>query len=368
MGKRSTNGPEAAPLSAKSHARTGTLGRSRRSHFQRWPHGRRKTRSQRASSYALYAHFRWTAGGRLRSGHRRSARQKHCRTQSPRPRRNFPGGLHRWRIFRGNNEVGELLGAEPCRIGSRERDSQVRIARLESAATVPDASAIEPQRLAAAMGWTEDQFRLLFQPLAREGKEAVWSMGDDAPPAFLSFVKRPLWDYCKQRFAQVTNPPIDPLREVHVMSLDVYLDPNIVAGSPVLDAGHLAALQSRLVAPLQRIDFTFEAAGGTDAARAALQRVREEISAAVTDNSNRSGELRAVIVLSDRAASEQRAALPAMLAVSAAWKEMVRAGAHDVPVIVESGQVIETHHIALLIAVGASAVFPYLAMELSENL
>src|ERR1700691_3724741 len=268
-------------------------------------------------------------------------------------------------IFRGNNEVSELLGAEPSRVGSRERDSQVRIARLESAATQPYKSEIEPQRLAAAMGWTEDQFRLLFQPLGREGKEAVWSMGDDAPPAFLSSVKRPLWDYCKQRFAQVTNPPIDALREVHVMSLDVYLDPNIVAGSPVLDAGHLAALQARLGTPLQRIDFTFEAADGVEAARAALERVRRDISAAVSVGAS---ERPALIVLSDRGATEQRAVLPALLALSAAWKEMVRVGAHDVPLIVESGQVIETHHIALLIAVGASAVFPYLAMELSEKL
>jgi len=268
-------------------------------------------------------------------------------------------------IFRGNNEVSELLGAEPTRAGSRERDSQARIARLESAATEPYESGVEPQRLAAAMGWTDDQFRLLFQPLGREGKEAVWSMGDDAPPAFLSSVKRPLWDYCKQRFAQVTNPPIDPLREVHVMSLDVYLDPNIVAGSPILDAGHLAALENRLGSPLRRIDFTFDVAGGVEAARAALQRLRQDISAAVTVAAT---EKPAMIVLSDRAAIEQRAALPALLAVSAAWKEMVRAGAHDVPLIVESGQVIETHHIALLIAVGASAVFPYLAMQLSESL
>ena len=264
-------------------------------------------------------------------------------------------------IFRGNNEVSELLGAEPSRIGSRDRDSEARVARLQSVPTVPCASEIDPRRLAAAMGWTEDQFRLLFQPLGREGKEAVWSMGDDAPPAFLSSVKRPLWDYCKQRFAQVTNPPIDPLREVHVMSLDVYLDSNTVAGSPVLELGHLAALQARLSRPIQRVDFTFEVAGGVAAARAALQRVRRDIVAAVATKP-------AVIILSDRQANEQRAALPALLALSAAWKEMVRAGAHDVPVIVESGQVIETHHIALLIAVGASAVFPYLAMELSENL
>jgi glutamate synthase domain-containing protein 2/glutamate synthase domain-containing protein 1/glutamate synthase domain-containing protein 3 len=268
-------------------------------------------------------------------------------------------------IFRGNNEVSELLGAEPSRAGHRDRDSQTRVARLESAATVPYASEIEPQRLAAAMGWTEDQFRLLFQPLGREGKEAVWSMGDDAPPAFLSSVKRPLWDYCKQRFAQVTNPPIDPLREVHVMSLDVYLGPNIVAGSPVLDAGHLAALESRLGTPLQRIDFTFDVTCGVEAARVALERVRQDISAAFAVGVSAKPP---VIVLSDRETTKQRAALPALLAVSAVWKEMVRVGGHDVPLIVESGQVIETHHIALLVAVGASAVFPYLAMELSENL
>src|SRR5271154_4203951 len=219
-------------------------------------------------------------------------------------------------IFRGNNEVSELLGAEPSRVGSRDRDAQASVARLESVATVPYVSEIEPQRLAAAMGWTEDQFRLLFQPLGREGKEAIWSMGDDAPPAFLSSQRRPLWDYCKQRFAQVTNPPIDPLREVHVMSLDVYLDPNIVAGSPVLDAGHLASLESRLATPLRRIDFTFDVAGGTVAARAALQRVRQDISAAVTISPSAGAQERhAALGLTDRGATEQRVALPALLAL-----------------------------------------------------
>ena len=81
----------------------------------------------------------------------------------------------------------------------------------------------DPKPTMAAMGWSEDQFRLLFQPLVEQGQEAVWSMGDDAPPASMSTFKRPLWDYCKQRFAQVTNPPIDSLRETHVMSLKVFL-------------------------------------------------------------------------------------------------------------------------------------------------
>ncbi|MFZ3215002.1 MAG: glutamate synthase large subunit [Candidatus Acidiferrales bacterium] len=264
-------------------------------------------------------------------------------------------------IFRGNNEVSELLGAEPVRAANGAYSSQSFVTRLECAPITPCASAVERERLAGAMGWTEDQFRLLFQPLSREGKEAIWSMGDDAPPAFLSAVRRPLWDFCKQRFAQVTNPPIDPLREVHVMSLDVYLNPQIVAGSPVLQAGHVAALESRLGHVPRRIDFTFDVAGGAEAARAAFERVRRDVAAAVVEEVP-------IVVLSDRAVNESRAALPALLAVSAAWKEMVRVGAHDVPVLVESGQVIETHHVALLVAVGASAVFPYLAMELAEIL
>src|SRR5580700_11061338 len=143
-------------------------------------------------------------------------------------------------IFRNNNEVSELLGPDrpkeaalnPYVPRGAHAPSQVPasiVTRLRGDTTAPPVSAIEPQKLAAAMGWTEDQYRLLFQPLGREGKEAIWSMGDDAPPAFLSSAKRSLWDYCKQRFAQVTNPPIDPLREVHVMSLNVYLAANLVA-------------------------------------------------------------------------------------------------------------------------------------------
>src|ERR1700720_199209 len=92
-----------------------------------------------------------------------------------------------------------------------------------------------PQRLAAAAGWTEDQFKILFSALVH-GKEADWSMGDDAPPAFLSNLPRTLWDYCKQRFAQVTNPPIDPLRESHVMSLVVHLANGVVLPSPLIGA------------------------------------------------------------------------------------------------------------------------------------
>src|SRR5580700_8712032 len=105
---------------------------------------------------------------------------------------------------------------------------------------------LDANRLMAAFGWTEDQFRMLFQPLVENGQEPLWSMGDDAPPALLSSLPRPLWDYCKQRFAQVTNPPIDPLRESHVMSLDVYLGENTKLDSPLLDAGQMDSLGDAL--------------------------------------------------------------------------------------------------------------------------
>jgi glutamate synthase domain-containing protein 2/glutamate synthase domain-containing protein 1 len=219
---------------------------------------------------------------------------------------------------------------------------------------------LQPKRVAAALGWSDDQYRLLFQSLGTHAKEAIWSMGDDAPPAFLSAMRRPLWDYCKQRFAQVTNPPIDPLREGHVMSLDVHLAKGLVIPSPLIDPGQIAALRSRLHAPVRSISFTFEAAGGVKAAIEALQHVRDEVS---------SSEPRppSMILLSDRGISSERAALPALLALAAAWKALVNAGACDVPLIIETGQVIETHHLAMLIAAGASAVCPYLALELSEN-
>jgi glutamate synthase (ferredoxin) len=276
-------------------------------------------------------------------------------------------------ILRGANEVsergfdhpqafqaGEEFGGEFGGAATNKSCRALNLARLKSEPTVAPTSAIPPEKMAASMGWTEDQFRLLFQPLAREAKEAVWSMGDDAPPAYLSGARRPLWDYCKQRFAQVTNPPIDPLRESHVMSLDVYLGSELVIDSPVLDAGQMAVLENLLLRPVSIVDLTFHAADGVQGSQAALERIRDEIEAQMIHPP-------AMILLTDRDATEKRAAVPVMLAVAAAWQEVVRAGGHRIPIVVESGQVIETHHLALLIAVGASAVYPYLALELAAS-
>src|SRR5215472_14165496 len=216
----------------------------------------------------------------------------------------------------------------------------------------------DAKRVAGAAGWTEDQFKILFSALLR-GKEADWSMGDDAPPAFLSARPRTLWDYCKQRFAQVTNPPIDPLRETHVMSLEVHLKDGVTLPSPLLTPVQLSELQE-IFGPGHRIDFTFPSSAGVPGARCSF--------AQLSTTPLSCSDPPRLLLLSDRALSAERAPLPALLATAAVWKAMVRKGLWDVPLIVESAQVFDTHHVALLVAAGASAVVPYLADEFAESL
>jgi len=258
------------------------------------------------------------------------------------------------------NNIAQLLHGPAHR-----RPAECGAATLVAPAPAnPDAPAPQPaspetKRITAACGWTEDQYRLLFLPLGSEGKEATWSMGDDAPPAFLSGARRPLWDYCKQRFAQVTNPPIDPLREAHVMSLEVRLNGRVRLPSPVLDAVQMERLRAEFFPAFECVDITFAARGGAAGARAALARVARQAARAAARG--------AMVLLSDRSVGSRRAALPALLAAAAAWKGMVGRGAWRAPLVVESGQVIETHHVALLVAAGASAVHPFLAMDLAER-
>jgi glutamate synthase (ferredoxin) len=262
---------------------------------------------------------------------------------------------------------GEMLIADPVS-GTFFRPSDVeKLVPVSSNGTVATvisakhrASPIvhEPNRLMAAFGWTEDQFRMLFQAMAEHGHEPLWSMGDDAPPAFLSSLPRPLWDYCKQRFAQVTNPPIDPLRESHGMSLDVYLGEQLKLNSPLLDAGQMDRLAETLLT-IQCIDFTFDVSDGIEAACEVLNEIRKKAAKAAIRGR--------AILLTDRGVNEERACVPALLAVSAAWRAMTDAGGWNVPLIIESGQVLDTHHVALLLAAGASAVHPYLAMNLAAR-
>jgi glutamate synthase domain-containing protein 2/glutamate synthase domain-containing protein 1/glutamate synthase domain-containing protein 3 len=238
----------------------------------------------------------------------------------------------------------------------REFVSDTAAVRVDPSNQVFVASTSETTKVLAALGWSDDQFRLLFQPLVQNGQEAVWSMGDDAPSAFLSSMRRPLWEHCKQRFAQVTNPPIDPLREAHVMSLDVHLGETLLLSSPLLDSGQLQRIREKLQ-PVKDIDCTFPVVEGIEGAKRILQSLEQPATAG-------SG----LVLLSDRGVNSNNAALPALLALAALWKSMVRAGHWNVPLIIETGQVVDTHHVALLIAAGASAVLPYAALEQASRL
>src|SRR5271154_5183803 len=229
---------------------------------------------------------------------------------------------------------------------------------LAFSAATHSATTSEPKRIAAAAGWTEDQFKTLFSALIH-GKEADWSMGDDAPPAFLSTLPRTLWDYCKQRFAQVTNPPIDPLRETHVMSLEVHLKDGVTLPNPLLGAGQLTEL-SDLFGRVHRVDITFSSALGVPGARRSLA----QLSTTPLSSGARPG----LLLLSDRGINAEKGALPALLATAAVWKTMVREHLWDVPLVVESAQIFDTHHVALLVAAGASAVVPYLADEFADSI
>jgi glutamate synthase (NADPH/NADH) large chain/glutamate synthase (ferredoxin) len=248
----------------------------------------------------------------------------------------------------------ELLKSVTSQV-PRKAVSHTRRLKLEGTPT--HALVEEPKRVAGAAGWSDDQYKILFRPLL-SGKEADWSMGDDAPPAFLSTLARPLWDYCKQRFAQVTNPPIDPLREAHVMSLEVPLGHGQYLPGPILSAGEFAAF-SKLFAPVQTLDFSFPSTQGVPGGRRCLTQCLS------TPLSN--GERPGLLLLSDRKVGRDRAALPALLALARAWKNLVAQGLADVPVVVETAQVYETHHVAMLLAAGASAVVPYLAEEFAEQ-
>jgi glutamate synthase domain-containing protein 2/glutamate synthase domain-containing protein 1/glutamate synthase domain-containing protein 3 len=229
-------------------------------------------------------------------------------------------------------------------------------------------------RAQRAFGLTSEEIGYVVRPMGEEGKDATWSMGDDTPLAVLATRNRLLYSYFKQRFAQVTNPPIDPLRETMVMSLFSYLGPRgsmleedpefahlVHLTSPLLSEREYAALVSLTDARFAHctLDTTFDAAGGTAALGARLDELCQEAIDAVDRGCS-------LLTLSDRAMDATRAPIPALLAVAAVHHGLIAAGRRmRADLIVETGEAWEIHHIALLIGYGAGAVYPYLAFRLA---
>ena len=242
----------------------------------------------------------------------------------------------------------------------------------------PHSSVVRRQR---AFGYTEEELRILLTPMARNGAEPIGSMGTDTPIAALSDRPRILFDYFSQLFAQVTNPPLDAIREELVTSLGGsfgpehnLLDPGaascrqISLAFPVIDNDELAKI-IHVNADGDNPGFAahvvrglFPIAGGGKALENRISEICLEISSAIAEGAR-------LIVLSDRDGDGENAPIPSLLLTAAVHHHLIREKTRtQVGLVVETGEVREVHHVALLIGFGAAAVNPYLAMESVEDL
>jgi glutamate synthase (NADPH/NADH) large chain/glutamate synthase (ferredoxin) len=257
----------------------------------------------------------------------------------------------------------------------------------ESATEAP-ISATEPQNsvvervppalldLQQAFGTTQEDIKFLLAPMASAGEEAIGSMGNDSPLAVLSDKNKPLYSYFKQLFAQVTNPPIDPIREAIVMSLVSFVGPKpnlldinqvnppmrLEVSQPVLDAKDMVKLRN-IEAVTQgkfksyTLDITYPLVWGNEGVEAKLASLCAEAVDAIKGGKN-------ILIISDRGVSATQVAIPALLALSAIHQHLVREGLRtSAGLVVETGNAREVHHFAVLAGYGAEAVHPYLAME-----
>ena len=234
---------------------------------------------------------------------------------------------------------------------------------------------VEPSTLLShqlAFGYTNEELDMILEPMAKTGKEPVFSMGDDAPLSVLSRKPKPLCTYFKQLFAQVTNPPIDPIREELVMSLNTLLGnrPNMLEDGPVTK--RLLLLESPLLLPKEFlairklreadlktavIPILFEARQGAGALRDAVARIRQEAQRAVDEGAT-------ILILSDRSVNAEEAPIPSLLATAAVHHHLIRTGRRmRASLIVEVGDVHEVHHFACLVGYGAAGIYPYLAYQ-----
>ena len=294
------------------------------------------------------------------------------------PGRMFLVDLDAGRVIEDDEIKSELAEAAPY--GEWLHAGIVELENLPTREHIiyPHSSVVRRQR---AFGYTEEELRVIITPMARSGYEPIGSMGTDSPIAVLSDKPRLLFDYFTQLFAQVTNPPLDAIREELVTSLGSSIGPEhnlldpgpascrqIAVQFPVIDNDQLAkiisvnadgnypGLSSHVVRGL------FPIAKGGTGLRERIEEIRREVSAAIAGGAR-------IIVLSDRDGDAENAPIPSLLLTAAVHHHLIREKTRtQVGLVVESGEVREVHHIALLIGYGAAAVNPYLAMESAEDL
>ena len=278
------------------------------------------------------------------------------------------------RIVDDHELKDQLAAARPYRQWVEEL--RVRLDALDA----PDAAdAPPPDDLRArqqAFGYTQEDLRLLLAPMAAKGEEAVGSMGDDTPLAVLSTRSKPLYHYFRQLFAQVTNPPIDPIREQLVMSLLSFIGPKpdlldinqvnpplrLEVAQPILDFAGMARLRD--IAQITDgkfcsypIDICYPAAWGAEGIEARLASLCAEAVDALASGHN-------ILIVSDRSQDVAHVAIPALLALSTIHQHLIAHGLRtQTGLVVETGSAREVHDFAALAGYGAEAVHPYLALH-----
>ncbi len=291
------------------------------------------------------------------------------------PGRMFLVDFHQGRII-DDSEIKAALAAEHP-YGQWLREQRLTLDELPVPAKIPG---FEPDTLltrAQCLGYTTEDLMKLLIPMATNGLEPIGSMGNDAALACLSDQPRLVYDYFKQSFAQVTNPPLDSDKEYIVMSLESYIGPerNLLEAAPehchrlwlpqpILTNGELAKLKTlnHRNWKTRTIDAVFDRNGGENAMTDALDRICRETSQAIDQGYP-------LVVLTDRGMDETHVALPALLACGAVHHHLVRHGTRTrVGLILETGEAREVHHHAMLIGYGADAINPYLAFETLWNL
>ena len=247
--------------------------------------------------------------------------------------------------------------------------------------TEPQSSGVETTPpamldLQQAFGYTQEDIKFLMSPMAVNGEEGIGSMGNDSPLAVLSDRTKPLFNYFKQLFAQVTNPPIDPIREAIVMSLVSFIGPKpnlldinqvnppmrLEVSQPVLDATDMVKLrdiakhtQGKFSSAV--LDITYPLAWGPEGVEARLASLCAQAVDAIKGGAN-------IVIISDKGVGRDRLAIPALLALSAIHQHLIREGLRtSAGLVVETGSAREVHHFAVLAGYGAEAVYPWLAMD-----
>ena len=263
--------------------------------------------------------------------------------------------------------------------GEGESSSKGPVEESSSAALEHVSSSLMDRQ--QAFGMTQEDLKFLMAPMAANGEEAIGSMGNDSPLAVLSNKNKPLYNYFKQLFAQVTNPPIDPIREAIVMSLVSFIGPKpnlldinqvnppmrLEVSQPILDYSDMAKLRNIASTSQGKfrsytLDITYPLIWGHEGVEAKLASLCAEAVDAIKGGHN-------ILIISDRAVSATQVAIPALLALSAIHQHLVREGRRTTAgLVVETGTAREVHHFAVLAGYGAEAVHPYLALETLEAL